>query len=332
MAICFGPLPPSRKQFDVAVPSGRPPRKDFSHRPPRVQRVKTHGFVDEISRRTLSSTYRSFRESNEDDIFGNESHKPFRRTQSLKTPAESSEDHLMSLGEGSTRIRRNRRSRHKSKTLDGYSSDTTLLPNLKPFLSSFKTDDNDFETALFLTFKEKSQSTQNLVDLKKPGISPRLKPVPIPSTEGKLEKNLKRTVKFLECPTEEKRSRFSVLKSELPSETFEDLKKAANTKHPKSLYSTRRYTDLHITIFCGNECVNPAKAEDRTNQNFNGNARNTSSLRHSRRASAVGRRLFRSQSEGNLASTGENGLTLNKCLRALNGSWRNLLNRKCYTI
>lgn len=370
MATCFGPLPPSRRQFDVHFPPGRPPRYEVSHRPPRVQRTRTHacGNVrnsdDLFVKRFLSSTYRSFRDANEDEISfpSGESGRKCRsvrcrkRTHVCRRVADDDCDNrkrrTFSFDEDSMKMEKARRDRSRLKTMDGYYSDTSLLPGkVKPFLSTFKSDDNNFEHALLSTLKEKSKSSQNLACPKKPVMSPRLKVVSIPSADlviPKLEKSsFKRSVTFSEQSKPDFRCKFSVLGSELPSLTFEQLRNAANTKHPKCLYSTNRYPELHLTVFCGNERISPPirTAEEAhilgiDKPRYLNHTSSSLRRRKALKQTTFAGKLFRSQSEGNLAqNTGstpksESQLTLgtasfNKCLRVLSGSWRNLLNCKC---
>lgn len=352
MATCFGPLPPtSRRPFEINYPTGRPPRKDLSRRPPRVQRTRPHVCsnvnIDEVhAKRFQSSTYLSFRESYEDEISleSNSRRCKSARCRRRNQAFRNLENLDVFSVEEETKNRKSRRERWK--TIDGYYSDTTVLPKKsKPFLSTFKSDDNDFENALLSTIKEKSKSTQNLSETKKNLISPKLKPVPIPSAEEVMPKlDRKRSVTFSEDSAKEsKRTKYSVLRTELPNVTFEELKKSANTLHPKSLYSTTRYQNLHLTVFYGNECINPPI---RVDEHLNDDSEKPRFMNHTssslrRQKMAANRnsfrgKLFRSQSEGNLAkndakSDNPNGNgSFNRYLRVLSGSWRNLLNRKFY--
>lgn len=233
MATCFGPL--------QAGAAGRPPRD-----------------------RRLSSTYRSFRQPDEEQP----------RNRRLKT-------------------------RSVNRTDDGYASDT---PYCKPFLSTFKSDDHDFQIKLLGTLREKSKSTQSLTE-RKP--SPLLTPVVV--SVPKLEK---RTVTF----SVPKPPSAKIVPSELPHTTFEMLKKQANTLHPKLLFSTTRYPNLTLTII-------------RSNLSY------CSSLTRPKRVEPIVK-LFRSQSDSDLSKdVPEIGPVvpnagLNKCLRVLSGSWRNLLHRE----
>ncbi|KAK6623904.1 hypothetical protein RUM44_010760 [Polyplax serrata] len=357
MATCFDPVPPSKRQFDVRFPAGRPPRHSISHRPPRVQSNRTELKVkntNEInSRQFLSSTYRSFCDPCEDNLEWQSSQQKTRRRHSSRRTNKENESCTERTND---RPRKHRRERIRSRTHDGYNSDSTLMPNKKQiFLSTFKSNDNEFESALLFTLREKSRSTQNLAEMKKNiVISPRLKPATIP-TDLVIEKfdkgNLKRCVTFSEgnksdVPEAPKKSKYSVLKFELPRLTFEQMKNSPNTIHPKRLYSTTQYQDLHLTVFYGDECINPPVPENQERRNMGGknNPKRLSyaysgSLRRNKvlRGSIKGR-LFRSQSDGNLDSSSDTIVTekgddrdaanSRKYLRVLNRSWRNLLTCK----
>lgn len=193
------------------------------------------------------------------------------------------------------------KTRSVTRSDDGYASDT---PHCKPFLSTFKSDDHAFQIQLLSTLREKSKSAQSLTE-RKP--SPLLTPVVV--SVPKLEK---RTVTF----SVPKQPSAKIVPSELPHTTFEMLKKRANTLHPKLLFSTLRYTDLTLTII-------------RTNLSY------CSSLTRPKRVDPVVK-LFRSQSDSDLSKdletigpvSGVPSAGLNKCLRVLSGSWRNLLHRE----
>jgi len=202
-----------------------------------------------------------------------------------------------------------RRNRPKTRSVirpdDGYSSDT---PFSKPFLSTFKSDDHEFENALMNTLREKSKSAQSLVE-RKP--SPLLTPVVV--SVPKLEK---RTVTF----AEPKQPSCKIVPSELPSTCFDTLKMRSNTLHPKALYSTTRYPDLKLTIIRPTSVVFPMV-----------NSANYSSLTRPKKEN-LDAKLSRSQSDSDLNKEESSDKKvdlptggLNKCLRKLSGSWRNLI-------
>lgn len=380
MAACFSTLAFSgKRQFtDIDIPAGRPPRHSFSHRPPRGQTnrslVKVKNSNDVPSKNLLSSTYKSFSDPCESEVSFELSRKNRSKRYKNRTNKENESDSLR-MSDHSNSIRRHKRDKSRRKIHDGYSSDTGLLSNRKKiFLSTFKSNDNEFETAFLETLREKSKSIHNIAEAKKFPMSQRLKPATIPAdlVIEKLDKiNRKKSgVTFsedAENSSAPKKSKYSVLKNELPSLTFEQMKKAANTIHPKLLYSTKRYQDLHLTIFYGDECINPLPPEEPLPEKLVGSFKRftyeTGSLRRQRklfRNSLRGKKLFRSHSEGNLdggggdgGGVGEDSIMFKKCtgremrkgegneivvasssspggryLRVLNRSWRNLLTSK----